>query len=514
MNRKTEKPVPKTLKSNLKKDLNNKDRLKLLMVTSEAVPFIKSGGLADVAGSLSSALSELGHEVCVVLPKYGSLDLSGHNLELFHSPMEVWMGNTTHFCSVYRTRTEEGVTFFFIEFNIYFERDGIYHDRDFRDYEDNPRRFAFLSNAALKLCRDINFRPDIVHTHDWQAAPAAAYLKIWYGADKFFSRTAGILTIHNIGHQGVYPGDHYEYTGLGWDNFTPDKFEDHGKINFLKGGIHYADMVNTVSPGYAWETRSTELGSGMQPFLNAKGSRYTGILNGADYSHWNPENDPLIPAPYSSGDLSGKAECKKQLQKEMMLRVDPDKPVIGVVGRFVHQKGMDILAEASGGILRDMEVQLVVLGAGDKGLEHFFGELPRRFPGKAGSYIGYSERLAHLIEAGSDFFLMPSRYEPCGLNQIYSMKYGTLPIVRATGGLNDTVDQYDESSGEGTGFKFWEFSSGALYYTVGWAVSTYYDRKTHINRLIQNAMSKDYSWNREARSYVKLYRKALGEKSG
>ncbi len=483
--------------------------MKILMVASEAVPFIKAGGLSDVVGSLSGALSGLGHEVAVVLPKYSEIDFSAHKIEPFLSPMKVWMGNTRHFCAVHRAVLSGGVTAYFIEFNEYFQRNGIYHNENFEDYGDNARRFSFLSNAALKLCREINFKPDIVHCHDWQTAPAAAYLKIWYANDKLLKDAASMLTIHNIGHQGVYGGEHYDYTGLGWDNFTQDKFEDYGRTNFLKGGIHYADMVNTVSPKYAWETRHTDLGSGLQAYLNAKGDNYIGILNGADYTEWNPSSDPLIPARYSATDMKGKEKCKKELQKRMLLEEDPGKAVIGVVSRFAYQKGMDILAYVLEKILKEMEVQFVILGAGDKGLEHYYGELPKRYPGRVGSYIGYSNELAHLIEAGSDFFVMPSRYEPCGLNQIYSMKYGTLPIVSATGGLDDTVEQYDESTGGGTGFKFYEVTPHALYYTVGWAVSTYYDRKQHMKKMIKKAMETDFSWKRESLSYIDAYKKAI-----
>ena len=272
-------------------------------------------------------------------------------------------------------------------------------------------------------------------------------------------------------------------------------------------------MVNTVSPTYAAETRTPALGYGMAPYLSDRGADYVGILNGVDYSEWNPAVDPLIPARYTPDDLAGKAVCKEALQRRLTLDVDPTIPIVGVVSRFADQKGLNLLAGAIEGMVENMRVQFAILGSGDKGLEWFFGGLPARYPGRVGCFIGYSNELSHLIEAGADFFIMPSIYEPCGLNQIYSLKYGTLPIVRATGGLDDTVEQYDEAGGTGTGFKFWDASAAAVYYTVGWAVSTYYDRPQHIARMIRTAMSRDYSWQRSAEAYVELYQRAMDNKA-
>jgi starch synthase len=280
----------------------------------------------------------------------------------------------------------------------------------------------------------------------------------------------------------------------------------------LKGGIHFADTVNTVSPTYARETTSSHGGFGLAPYLTNKGDNYRGILNGVDYGIWSPEKDAYIPKRYSAKNPAGKAECKRLLQKEFLLREDPGVALIGIVGRFVHQKGFELVAGCVEQILSAMHTQFVVLGSGEGRLESYFGDLPRRYPGRAGSFIGFNNRLAHLIEAGCDFFCMPSMHEPCGLNQLYSLRYGTLPIVRATGGLDDTVTNYDEATGSGTGFKFWEPTSKALFYTVGWAISTYYDRKYHMAQLISNAMSQDFSWNRSAQEYVSLYRKAMANK--
>jgi starch synthase len=480
--------------------------LKIAFVASEAVPFVKSGGLADVVGALSKALAARGHEVIVILPKYAAIDKSW-NLMPFLNPLGVWMGDTEEWCGSFNA-VVSGVRFYFIEFDNYFGRQGLYHDAEFKEYRDNARRFGFFTRAALQLCRDAGFAPDIVHAHDWQTALTPAYLKICPGLGDAFS----VLTIHNIAYQGKYNRADYEYLGLQWGNFTPDKFEDSGEINLLKGGIHYADLVTTVSPTYAEETRAEIGGNGLGPLLTAKGDQYWGILNGADYEYWDPSKDPLIPALYGRNDMSGKAVCKRELQRRLMLQETADIPLIGIIGRLVEQKGFDLLAHSIESIISNMRVQFAILGAGEKGLEWMFGGLPDRYPGRIGSSIGYQEQLAHWIEAGADFLLMPSRYEPCGLNQLYSLKYGTLPIVRATGGLNDTVQQYDEATGEGTGLKFFHATTQAVYNTVGWAVSTYYDRPQHMRKMIAAAMAKDFSWEQSVSIYERAYAEGIAER--
>jgi starch synthase len=488
------------------------EKYKIAMIASECFPYVKTGGLADVIGALPQAIKRLGHDVIVILPKYSSINAERYNLLPLFSRMGVWMGNTQEWCAVDIAQTREGVPVYFIEFDKYFARDGIYNDAEFLEWEDNPSRFAFLSRAGLQLCQDLGFKADIVHLHDWQTALAAAYLKVWHWNDATLGSSASVLTIHNIGYQGVFNTDSFDYIGLQWGNFISDILEDHGNINFLKGGIYFADLVNTVSPTYALETRTPEYAHGMAPYLNNKASEYLGILNGVDYEMWNPETDMLIPAKYSFERLYGKQICKRALQQRMGLEVVDDVPVIGIVSRFAYQKGLDLLASTIEAIISNMLVQIVILGSGERESESFFGELPSRYPGKIASYIGYSNELAHWIEAGSDFFLMPSRYEPCGLNQIYSLKYGTLPIVRNTGGLADTVEQYDEQTGLGTGFKFDELSGSAIYYAVGWAVSTYYDRPSHLKAMIQRAMAQRFSWESSARAYVAAYARAIYNK--
>jgi starch synthase len=489
-----------------------KDKLNILMISPECVPFAKTGGLADVVGALPTALKKLGHNVRVVMPKYSFIDAQKHKIQPFMDSMGVWMGNTEEWCAVHKSEIEGDVPVYFIEFELYFNREGLYHDNEFNDYQDNPRRFAFLTRAALQLCKDTQFKPDIVHANDWQTGLASAYLKVWHWDDSILGDAASLLTIHNIAYQGVYPKSHYDYIGLQESNFTSHKLESHGHINFLKGGIYFSDMVNTVSPSYANETRTPDGGYGLAPYLNNKGDNYIGILNGVDYNQWSPETDKYIPAHYSASNLEGKKQCKKELQRRFNLDIVDDIPVIGIVSRFVSQKGLHIVADTIENIVNSMRVQFAVLGSGDKYLERFYRELHSKYSGKIGTYIGYSNELAHIIEAGSDFFLMPSLYEPCGLNQIYSLRYGTLPIVRRTGGLEDTVEQYNEYTGEGTGFKFWDANAHSIYYTIGWAVSTYYDRKHHMSKLIQNAMSKHFSWEDSAKKYVKAYQKAIKNK--
>lgn len=483
--------------------------MNVLFIASECAPFCKTGGLADVVGALPKALKKLNLNPIVVIPKYSANNYHGQTPERVLYSMGVWMGNCIEWCAVDRVYLNGDIPVYLIEFEKYFNREGLYHDNDFKDYGDNARRFAFLTRAGLQLCKDIGFKPDIVHAHDWQTSLAGAYLKIWHWNDPILGGAASVLTIHNAAYQGIYPREDYLYAGLQEINFTSEKFESYGAFNMLKGGIYFSDIVNTVSPTYAREISAPFGGFGMAPYLANKGDRFFGILNGVDYEEWNPEIDKFIPANYSMNNLKGKIDCKLALQKEMLLEQRYDIPIIGVVSRFVHQKGLDLLAEAIEGIVNNMIVQFAILGAGEKYLEDFYYNLPARYPGKIGSFIGYNNRLAHLIEAGSDFFIMPSLYEPCGLNQIYSLKYGTLPIVRATGGLDDTVEQYDERTGEGTGFKFYEPSARAIYYTVGWAVSTFYDRKDHMKKMIKSAMAKDFSWEKSAKEYIKAYNRAI-----
>lgn len=479
-------------------------RLKIVITASEMAPFAKTGGLADVVGALPKALAARGHEVIVVMPKYASVKA---DMALFHSPMGVWMGGAQEWCSVHMAMYE-GIPVYFIEHNNYFGRKGLYNDENMNEYGDNPKRFSFLSRAAIQLCQDLGYSPDIFHCNDWQTAMIPAYLKTWNFEGTSVENSASVLTIHNMAYQGMYDPSNMGYMGINSRYFTFDKFEHNGRVNMLKGGIYFADAVNTVSPTYAREVVSG-MGYGMDGQLLAKGERFFGILNGADYSIWNPETDSKIPANYSSDDMRGKWICKGRLQEAMGLENDYTAPVFGVVGRFTSQKGYNLVAEAAERIISSTSAQIAIVGNGDNDLEGHFSWLAAKYPGRLGCYIGFNDKLAHLVEAGSDFFLMPSLFEPCGLNQIYSLKYGTLPIVRNTGGLSDTVDNFDERTMSGNGFKFDDFTPDALAGTMFWALRIYRQRPDAMEVLRRNAMKSDFSWDRSAAAYEAMYIKAL-----
>lgn len=472
----------------------------IMFVTSEAAPFSKTGGLADVCSSLPAALSAK-NRVIVVSPLYSSIDREKYGIKLHTGGCCVHMGNCEEFYALHHT-VYDGVDFYFLEFDKYFNRAGIYHTKA-GEYGDNPFRFSFLSRASLQVAKDLNFRPDVVHANDWQTGLVPYYVKRL--GDPFFAETKSVITIHNIGYQGLFGAEFVEYAGILPADFNAGAFENFGGVNLLKGGLAFADKITTVSPTYAQEIRGPIGSSGLHELLNARGSDVLGILNGIDTNIWNPKKDTYIPYPYDARSIKSKAKNKLELQKRFGLKQDENIALFGFVGRFADQKGLHLLMEASVKALKEMVCQIVVVGSGEQDYEDFYGGLPARFPGEAGSFIGYSEELAHLVEAGSDFFVMPSLYEPCGLNQMYSLAYGTLPVVRATGGLDDTVENYDETTGGGTGFKFWEITSQALYDTMGWAVSTYYDRPKHIELMRKKAMKQDFSWKKSAELYQSLY---------
>jgi len=499
--------------------------MKILMVCSEAVPFAKAGGLGDMVSALSIVLAKMGHDVRIVLPRYYSIDRSA--LEHLEGALGVPVGGGEEWCGVYSAGLPGAapgspVGVYFIDHEAYFGRDGGLYGNGFEpDYLDNPRRFTFFCRAAFQLCRKLDWYPDVLHAHDWMAALAPVYLRY---AERGvpnslggFEKTASVLTIHNLGYQGIYSKANFDYTGLGWDVFYRAGFEDWSMMNFLKAGLYSADKLNTVSPNYAEETKTGEQGFRLDGVLRYRSADYSGILNGIDYGVWSPENDGHIPKPYSAADMSGKALAKLELQRRFGLGEDPGVPVIGMVTRLTEQKGVGELFGAGYGsawkICSEMRLQLVVLGSGEAWCENEVMNLASKLP-NMGARIGYSEELSHLIEAGSDFFLMPSRYEPCGLNQMYSLAYGTLPIVRRTGGLLDTVENYDENAGEGTGFMFNALTPGAIRDTVDWAVWTWHNRPDSIAAMRARAMAKDFSWEESARKYAGLYEAALGRLAG
>jgi starch synthase len=401
---------------------------------------------------------------------------------------------------------------FFIEHGPYFARLGIYGP-DGDGFTDNDLRFTLLSRAALEIARHMEWRPDVIHVHDWHTAAIPVLLNTLYRDDASISGAATLLTIHNMLHQGVFDKSLMDVLGIGWEHFHFRELEFFDKVNLLKAGIYHATLINTVSPTYAREILHASFAYGIEGVVRDRAADLSGILNGTDYDEWNPEADPMIAAGYSASDLSGKALCKKDLQRVLGLPEKTSVPLFGLVTRLVKQKGIDLLAEALPRIL-DLDVQFVILGAGEPWSHVFFEELARARPEKFVCRIGFEPAMAHRIIAGSDFFVMPSRFEPCGLTQMYGMRYGTLPVVHATGGLDDTVENFDEAGLQGTGFKFHDLTAGALYDTIGWATHTYYHNERAIGTLARRAMSKRFTWEKAAGRYEELYRMAMRKRAG
>jgi starch synthase len=498
------------------------------MVASEAAPFAKTGGLADAVSALSLTLADMGHEVNVVIPRYFVVDKAHYGLKDLNLTLSSPVGAETVKCAVWTANLpgspkKNPVKTYFIEHDEFFGcREGFYgHDRE-PDYFDNPRRFTFFSRVVFDLCRKLDWYPDILHTHDWQAALATVFLK--YGERKGgFKNTVSVLTIHNLGYQGIYHKDNYPNTTLGWDVFHQAGFEDWNMMNFLKAGIHCADKLNTVSPRYAEETKTQAFGFRLDNSLRSRSDDYIGILNGIDGKIWNPKTDPFIPLNYTVKpskaerekgvvDIkTGKAAAKTVLQRLYGLPENPNVPIVGMVTRLAEQKGVGELFGPSYGsawsICRDMELQVVILGKGDSWCEHEINSLASRLSNFKAKILN-SESDSHLIEAASDFFLMPSRYEPCGLNQMYSLIYGSLPIVRNTGGLSDTVENFNQDTGDGTGFMFDQLNPRSIYNTVGWANWAYYNRRSQVEAMRVRAMKKDFSWEKSAEKYVEMYQHA------
>ncbi|HTB11390.1 MAG TPA: glycogen synthase GlgA [Bryobacteraceae bacterium] len=464
---------------------------RILMVASEAAPFAKTGGLADVLGSLPAALVKRGDEVAVVLPRYRTA-LIDSSERIWHA-MPLSVGS--HFFTVAIDQViRQGVRYLFVDCPPLYDRPGIYNENNI-DYPDNHIRFALLNQAAIGVARYI-FRPDVFHAHDWQAGLLAPYLRTTFAGDPTFFGSKCVLTIHNLGYQGNFWAVRMQEVGLDPVFYHTEALEFNGMISFLKGGIVFSDAVTTVSPTYAREIQTPEYGFGFDGLLRSRNYKLRGILNGVDYSEWAPETDPYLPARFSSSDLSGKADCKRHLLAEMGLPYYGERPLLGIVSRFADQKGFDLVAEIAGPLAEE-NISLVVLGSGDKRFEDMFRHMGDRRPDKFGVRIGYDDALAHRIEAACDMFLMPSRYEPCGLNQIYSLRYGTVPIVRATGGLDDTVDSE-------TGFKFSEYSPGALAGAIGQALGAWQFRDAWTERM-RRGMAKDFSWEASATEYQRMY---------
>ncbi len=483
--------------------------MKILFAASEVFPFAKTGGLADVAASLPSALKALGHDVRVIMPRYRSVERAGISFDETGKKVHVRVGEQIHTGSLALAALPSGVPVYLVGYDPYFDREGLYGPGK-GDYPDNASRFIFFSRAILDAVKSLDFVPDILHLNDWQTALTALYLKNDRGIAPYHG-IASVFTIHNLGYQGLFRRDDLPLTGLGWEMFTPRGIEFYGKINFLKAGLIAADRITTVSRRYAEEIQTPEYGYGLEGVLQERSQDLVGILNGVDYSCWDPKIDPLIPARYSPDRLSGKTVCKQALLKAFGLRGPENRPLIGCVSRLTSQKGFDLIVDSAQELLA-MDLSLVVLGDGEEQYRSGLAELVEASSDRFGLHVGYDNALAHLIEAGADFFLMPSRYEPCGLNQMYSLKYGTIPIVRATGGLADTITSFDAGKCSGNGFKFSDYSPAALVQTLQEGLAAYRDPAAWKS-LMANAMDCDFSWDRSAREYVTLYEGLLKKNS-
>ena len=487
--------------------------MKILFVASEVAPFAKTGGLADVASALPQALKKLGHDVRLIMPKYREVDDRKFLLREVVRLREVVVpvaGKSLKASVKSAFIPNTKVQVYFLDYRPYFDREGLYVDPSSgEDHRDNDERFIFFCRGCLETLKLLHWQPDVIHCNDWQTGLIPLYLKTLYREDGFFNRTSTLFTIHNLAYQGNFPSSTFQKTGLPPEMFSPGSgVEFYGQFSFLKAGLVYSDLLNTVSERYAQEIqRSPEFGYGMEGVLKSRSKDLYGILNGVDYSIWNPEVDQFIPYKYNPEDLRGKIENKKVLLEENGLEFREDVPLIGSISRLADQKGFDLIGQAIDEMMR-MDLQYILLGTGDPKYHRLFEQIKRKYPDRIAINLRFDNRLAHLIEAGCDMFLMPSRYEPCGLNQLYSLKYGTIPIVRATGGLADTITEYDPQTGKGNGFTFNNYSADEMLKAIKRALKAFADKETWI-KLMRNAMGEDYSWEVSAQKYVVLYERLI-----
>jgi starch synthase len=479
-----------------------KKSMRILFVASEGLPFSKTGGLADVVEALPKALVAQGHEVAVVLPRYRGTKPTAVVMPSLTIPMGE---RRLRFPAIADGTVLSGVRYYFVDDPEYFDRDGLYGGSA-GDYPDNPERYTEFCRAAIEIAKHV-WPADVIHCQDWQTALVPVLLRTSYGDDPLVKDIPVVFSIHNMGYHGQFTKDVLERVGIPQAVFHPSALEFYGYVNLLKGGLVYSDYLTTVSRRYAQEIQTPEYGYGLDGVVRGRADRLVGILNGVDYTAWNPEKDKLIAVKYSAKDLTGKQVCKQDLLEAFgMSQEHLSRPMIGIVSRFADQKGFDLIAEKAHELMRE-DLVLVVLGTGDRKYEDLFRALAAAYPGRVGVKIAYDNTLAHKVEAGADMFLMPSRYEPSGLNQMYSLKYGTVPIVRATGGLDDSIEPFDVEHGTGTGFKFREYTGEALLFAVRQALHHYTDERIW-KRIQLNGMAKDFSWKTPAAEYAKLYEAA------
>ncbi|MEW6416843.1 MAG: glycogen synthase GlgA [Nitrospirota bacterium] len=480
--------------------------MKILIATPEAVPYVKTGGLADVAGSLFKEYRRMKKEAYIILPFYKKIKDGQSSIEDTGVRINVPVGDTVIEGRIFSNQYST----YFIGCDKFFDRQELY-GTPAGDYSDNISRFVFFSRGIIEACKALNFKPDVIHCNDWQTGLVPLYLKTIYRGDKFFKNVATILTIHNLGYQGLFPSSDLPITNLGWELFNPEGIEFYGKINFLKAGIISADILNTVSNTYAKEILNKEFGFGLDGVLRMRESVLYGVINGIDYEEWDPSRDLFIPANYSYNDISGRAFCKKELMRLLFGPsdiLDAERiPLIGIVGRLSAQKGLDLVLQSIDELL-SFGVKLVILGKGDEVYHNSFSEVAKKYKGKVSVIIGFEEPLAHKIYAGSDFFLMPSRYEPCGLGQLIALRYGCIPIARRTGGPSDTIHDYEPLKSKGTGFLFSDYTPSAMQDAVKRALCVYTDEdKKH--KMIIDGMNMDFSWKKSAERYIELYNAAI-----
>ena len=479
--------------------------MKILFATSEVSPFSRVGGLADFSQALPVYLARLGHEVVVVTPKYRLASTMKPALKLLDTPLEVpisWMNKPAR---IFQSQLREQVPVYLIGRDDLYDREGLYGN-EFGDYQDNAERFIFFSRAVLELCRVLKWAPEVIHCHDWQTGLIPVYLKTLYARDPLLQSAASLFTIHNLGYQGLFWHYDLHLTGLGWELFTPEGLEFFGKINLMKGGIIFADLLNTVSPTYRREILTPETGFGLEGVLQTRSRDLYAVLDGVDYEIWNPETDPHLPASYSSARLENKKVCKTQLQTRFQLKKKAECPILAVISRLLDRKGLDLIRQIFPKLM-ELELEVILMGQGVDQYQSWALDLAKKYPGQIGLEINYQDNLAHQIQGGADILLMPSRYEPCGLDQMYALKYGTIPIVRGVGGLDDTVEDYNSQTDQGTGFKFKDYEAEKLYQTVQRAITVFRDKPRWV-RLIQRAMAQDFSWATAAEAYQSLYQKA------
>lgn len=482
--------------------------MKILQIAAEMAPYAKVGGLADMTGALPRAWNEAGHEVVPILPLYGTIDMERFGITKSDLTLTVPFGSWTEYATVYTgTLPGSDVTVYFIRSSEYYDRPGIYGYHE--GFEDNDRRFIFLSCAAFELAKALNFQPDVVHAHDYHTAPAMPILAVRYRHDPFFAHTGSVFTIHNMAYQGMYdPQRAMEFCGFPANELYHGSWYEHdGVFNAMKAGIMFADKVTTVSPTYAQEIRWTPEGMGLQGALQARGADLIGVLNGIDSSVWDPSIDPQIPVSYTEQTLAKKEACKRGLLLEVGLTLEQARepiPLVGMVTRLTEQKGINIVTEVLENFIAEGRMRFIMLGSGERRFEQYFRDLSARYPDKVFVGVGYNEPFSHKIQAGSDLYLMPSKFEPCGLTQMFALAYGTVPIVRAVGGLNDTVQDYDPITFTGTGVRFHRYHADDLAKAIDTGLRLY-RRDPHWNRIRLNGMSQDNSIERTAQHYIEVF---------